>query len=195
LPSTPSSAPPDERPDAPADAPPPSGSRIRRLVAAGAILLVGAVVTITWVAVSGNDGGPDPRLAQVSAHGVATVGEPAPDFSLTAFDGTTVRLAAYRGTPVVVNFWQSYCIPCRQEFPMFRRQLAAHRGKFALIGVDVKDITSDGRAFAKQKHATWPLVEDASSAVAHAYGVRALPQTFFIRADGYFARELALITK
>ena len=91
---------------------------------------------------------------------------------------------------------------------MFRRQLAAHHGQFALIGVDVKDITADGRAFARQKHATWPLAEDPKNTVARAYGVRALPQTFFIRADGtiaqriygqvndeYFARELALITK
>ena len=176
-------------------------------MAAAAVALLAIVGAVTWVAVAGNDDGPDPRAAQVSVHGVAALGDAAPDFSLTTFDGRAVRLSAYRGTPVVVNFWRSDCHPCRQEFPMFRRQLLAHHGEFALIGVDVKDITADGRAFAKQQHATWTLVEDPNNAVARAYGVRALPQTFFIRADGtiaqriygqvtdeYFARQLAQIT-
>ncbi len=116
-------------------------------MAAAAVALLAIVGAVTWVAVAGNDDGPDPRAAQVSVHGVAALGDAAPDFSLTTFDGRAVRLSAYRGTPVVVNFWRSDCHPCRQEFPMFRRQLLAHHGEFALIGVDVKDITADGRAF------------------------------------------------
>ncbi len=117
-------------------------------------------------------------------------------------------MSDYRGTPVVLNFWASYCHPCRQEFPLFRSQLAEHRGEFVVLGVDTKDITSDARAFAKDQQATWPILEDSSNAVGQAYGIAAVPQTFFIRRDGTiaqryyaeipdddFATELAKITK
>ena len=88
---------------------------------------------------------------------------------------------------MVLNFWASCCHPCREEFPLFREQLAAGDGDFVVLGVDVKDIESDAKQFARKQKATWPIVVDPSSAVAKAYGVAALPQTFFIRPDGTVA--------
>ena len=140
--------------------------------------------------------------------GIATVGERAPDFELQTLDGDTVRLSDYAGKPVVVNFWASYCHPCREEFPMFRKALARHDDDFVLLGIDYKDITSDARAFAKEKRATWPILKAPTASGRPAYGVRAVPQTFFIERDGtisqgYYARrpedlfeqELAKIAK
>lgn len=175
------------------------------------LAFVVAVGAVTWIAVAGTDDSattPDRRLGQVSVKGIATVGEPAPDFTLRTLEGDTVTLADYRGKPVIVNFWASYCIPCRDEFPMFRRQLAKHDGKFVVLGVDYKDIASDARAFAKHQRATWPILEDPDNVVGAAYGIRAVPQTFFVRRDGtiaqrvygqvserFFERELAKILK
>jgi peroxiredoxin len=177
-----------------------------------AIAVVATVAAVTVVVISDNQPASTPTsakgAAKASIQGVATVGEAAPDFALKTLDGKTVRLSDYAGKAVVVNFWASYCHPCRQEFPMFRQALEQHHNDFVLLGVDYRDITSDARKFAKDKRATWPILEDPDNAVALAYGVRAVPQTFFIGRDGkisqrYYARvpddlfeqELAKIAK
>ena len=170
------------------------------------MIVVGA---ITWVVVASNHGSSDDAVVPAAVrNGGPKVGDQAPDFTLRTLGGKTVRLSDYRGTPVVLNFWASYCHPCRQEFPLFRSQLAEHRGKFVVLGVDTKDITSDARAFAKEQRATWPILDDSSNAAGKAYGIAAVPQTFFIRRNGtiaqrYYAQipdddfstELAKITK
>jgi peroxiredoxin len=179
---------------------------------AGALTVVVAVGVITWASVSSNDAtkssATDPRLGQVSVEGVATVGDQAPDFTLKTLDGKTVSLSDYRGKPVVINFWQSYCIPCRAEFPMLRQQVGRNHGDFVLLGIDYDDIPSDARAFAEAQHAAWPILDDSGKALGQAYGIRAIPQTFFVNRDGTisqryygrmeaseFAPELAKIVK
>jgi cytochrome c biogenesis protein CcmG/thiol:disulfide interchange protein DsbE len=145
------------------------------------VIVVGA---ITWVAVAsnGDDAGEGTVVPKVLS---AKVGEAAPDFTLPTLDGKSVRLSDYRGKPVVLNFWASWCTPCRQEFPLLRDTLAARRGDFALLGVDTRDyVESDGRRFAADKHADWPNGFDASEGVRRGYGVTGLPETFFIDAKG-----------
>jgi thiol-disulfide isomerase/thioredoxin len=88
---------------------------------------------------------------------------------------------------VVLNFWASYCIPCRKEFPLFKEQLAKDAGRFVVLGVDAKDIESDAEHFAKEQKATWPIVVDSDNDVAQAYGIGAVPQTFFIKPNGKVA--------
>jgi cytochrome c biogenesis protein CcmG/thiol:disulfide interchange protein DsbE len=151
--------------------------------------VVVAVGAITWIAVaSGDDDGSSAVVEPKDLrNGGPRAGDVAPDFTLKTLDGRTVSLSDYRGKPVVLNFWASYCHPCREEFPLFREQLAADDGGFVVLGVDVKDIESDAEQFAEKQKATWPIVVDPSSAVAKAYGVAALPQTFFIRPDGTVA--------
>jgi peroxiredoxin len=177
-----------------------------------AVVVVAIVGAVTFVVV--DDDSTSPGTAAVAGGGraavagIAMVGERAPDFELRTLGGRTVRLSDFAGKPVVVNFWASYCHPCREEFPMFRKALARHDDDFVLLGVDYEDITSDARAFAKDQHATWPILKDPDGAVALAYGVRAVPQTFFIARDGtisqrYYAQvpedlfeeELAAIAK
>lgn len=169
-------------------------------------MVVGA---ITWVAVASNEDSSDGTVVpQAVRDGGPKVGDEAPDFTLKTLDGKTVKLSDYRGTPVVLNFWASWCNPCRKEFPRFRDALAAHPGKFVVLGVDYKDIPSDARKFAKSQRASWPMLDDSANAVSGAYGIRAVPQTFFIWRDGTiaqryyaqipdsdFAAELAKITK
>jgi peroxiredoxin len=187
LPSTPSSAPPD----------PESGRSPRAgwILAGIALVVVLVVGGITWAVIADSDDGGSANTVipkGVDAGG-PRVGDTAPGFTLHTYDGKTVSLSDYAGKPVVLNFWASYCHPCRQEFPLFRRQLAQHPGDFVVLGVDTKDIPSDGKSFAKEKKATWPIVVDDDAGVAKAYGVGALPQTFFITPKGkvalrYYAR-------
>jgi peroxiredoxin len=146
------------------------------------VLAVGA---ITWAVVAGSDDGATSDAVPAGVRdGGPRVGDAAPDFTLETFDGRSVSLSDYAGKPVVLNFWASYCHPCREEFPLFREQLGQHQGDFVVLGVDTKDIESDGEHFARQQKATWPIVFDASNDVAKAYGVGAVPQTFFIKPNG-----------
>jgi peroxiredoxin len=126
----------------------------------------------------------DPSIATTA--GVAGSGTKAPQFDLEGLNGGRVRLDQFRGSPVVVNFWASYCFPCRNEFTMFRNATTKYRAQgLRIVGITFNDITSDARAFAKQRHANWTLaVGGQGDPVGKAYGVRALPQTIFIDRHG-----------
>jgi cytochrome c biogenesis protein CcmG, thiol:disulfide interchange protein DsbE len=122
---------------------------------------------------------------------VAETGEPAPDFTLATLNGETVRLSDLRGRPVVVNFWASWCNPCREEFPLLADALDEHGDRdLAVVGVTYRDIESDSRAFVEEFGATWPQAVDEDAEVARAYGVRAIPQTFFVARDGRIADRI-----
>jgi cytochrome c biogenesis protein CcmG, thiol:disulfide interchange protein DsbE len=135
------------------------------------------------------------RGGEVSVAGVAEVGSPAPDFVLPSLDGNDdVRLAHFRGRPVIVNFWASWCNPCREEFPLLKEALRDHRAEgLAVIGVTYQDIPSDSRAFVEKMDASWPQGVD-DGGVAEAFGVRAIPQTFFVGRDGTIVARVFGIT-
>ncbi len=114
---------------------------------------------------------------------MAEVGQPAPDFELKTLDGKTVRLADLRGKPVLINFWASWCTPCRKEFP-FLQSLADENPGIEVLGITEDTIPSEARSFIKKKRATWPMLNDSGGAVAKEYGVRPIPQTMFVNRDG-----------
>ena len=156
------------------------------MLALVAITVVAIVGGVTWLVVRDTSGGTsDPKLAQVAHPQTLQLDEPAPDFELATLGGKTVKLSDYRGKPVVLNFWASWCTPCRKEFPLLRKTLAAHHGDFVLVGVNTNDpVESDGRSFAEQEKVPWPNGFDPGAVVARGYGVDPLPQTFFIDRDG-----------
>jgi cytochrome c biogenesis protein CcmG, thiol:disulfide interchange protein DsbE len=181
LPSTRSSEPPDPRPR----------RRGWLLILAG-VLTVGLVAGVL-VAVLGDGSESSGTMRPGSVTGAGgEVGSPVPDFELPALDGRgDVRLADYRGRPVIVNFWASWCNPCRQEFPLLQQALRDHGGeRLAVIGVTYQDIASDSRTFVRQRRATWAQGVDDGGTVADAFGVRAIPQSFFVRADGTIAARI-----
>jgi cytochrome c biogenesis protein CcmG, thiol:disulfide interchange protein DsbE len=86
---------------------------------------------------------------------------------------------------VVVNFWASWCVPCREEFPVIRDALAAHaRDGLVVFGVLFKDDPEPAKSFIASFGATWATVDDANGALATAYAVVAPPQSYFIDRDG-----------
>jgi cytochrome c biogenesis protein CcmG/thiol:disulfide interchange protein DsbE len=128
----------------------------------------------------------------------ASVGAPAPGFSLGSLDGRPVSLAAYRGRPVMLNFFASWCGPCREELPL----LLVAQGKFsaqglALVGVVFQDDDDSARSFAKAIGGDWPGLSDPGGKVAGDYGVsRGIPFTFFIDKDGVLrSRQIGQLTQ
>jgi cytochrome c biogenesis protein CcmG/thiol:disulfide interchange protein DsbE len=113
------------------------------------------------------------------------VGNQAPAIASTTLDGAAFDLASLRGRPVIVNFWGPSCVPCRDEFPLFKAKLAAHAADgLAIVGVLTYDGPDDAKAFVARYGATWPTVLDADGAIRNAYRVAARPQSYFIDRSG-----------
>ena len=95
-------------------------------------------------------------------------------------------LASLRGQVVILNFWASWCDPCKDEAPILEDywQREAQPAGVAMVGIDTQDITDDARAFATTYGLTYPLVHDDGSDVSRAYGVSAFPETFVLDAQG-----------
>ncbi len=120
------------------------------------------------------------------------LGAPAPDFQVTRFNGDTLRLSDLRGQVVVLNFWASWCPPCRREMPAFEDAwLASRDDGVVFVGLASNDLESDARAFAQHVGVTYPLGLDLDGAVADAYLVRVMPTTYFIDRDGLLQRKLS----
>jgi len=121
----------------------------------------------------------------VTSRAPQLVGNAAPAFASTTLDGARFDLASLHGRPVIVNFWGPSCIPCRDEFPLFKAKLAAHTADgLAIVGVLTYDGPDDAKAFIAQYGATWPTVLDADGAIRTAYRVAARPQSYFIDRSG-----------
>jgi cytochrome c biogenesis protein CcmG/thiol:disulfide interchange protein DsbE len=120
------------------------------------------------------------------------VGALAPALALVDLDGKPVSLADLRGRPVVLNFWASWCGPCRDEFPELKAAVDAHAADgLAVVGVLFKDDVAPARDFMTKMGATWPSLADPDGVGANAYRVIAPPTTFFIDRDGV-VRDLQL---
>jgi cytochrome c biogenesis protein CcmG, thiol:disulfide interchange protein DsbE len=123
--------------------------------------------------------------------------EPAPAFSLISLDGDSVSLDALRGQVVLVNFWASWCPPCRVEMPGFERVYRARRDDgFVIVGIATdRHAEADIRAFVAEHDITYPILLATQQVVRDYGGVRALPESFLLdregrirhRVVGYFA--------
>jgi len=118
-----------------------------------------------------------------------TVGKPAAAFTLQKLDGTgTLTMTPTDGKVVVINFWASWCIPCKQENPALVRVYERYRASdVVFIGVLYQDSREAGLQYVRDNGVTWPTVSDDDGRVAFAYGVFGIPETYFIGPDGIIA--------
>jgi cytochrome c biogenesis protein CcmG/thiol:disulfide interchange protein DsbE len=174
----------------------PAGGRsaLRWVIRGAAILAAGAFIALLayGIATKGTNTTIDDSLARSQA-------APAPGFTLDVLqrgngndrrldqamaDGK-LSLQELRGSPVVLNFWASWCIPCRDESPNLQRTWdAERRNGVVVLGLDQQDITSDARGFIKRFGLTYPMVRDGGDSTAHRYGTTGIPETYFISAQG-----------
>jgi cytochrome oxidase Cu insertion factor (SCO1/SenC/PrrC family) len=143
---------------------------------------------------SGGDGWGSPEVLQA----LTTIGRPeqtpqsgggtAAMFRLLASDGSSVSLADYKGQPLVINFWASYCPPCKAEMPLLDQSVGPQSGA-RLVLVDEGDSGSSTRAFLESLDIHRAALLDSDLSVGHSYGIFMLPMTIFVRADGTIDRR------
>ncbi|MGH9013217.1 MAG: TlpA family protein disulfide reductase [Acidimicrobiia bacterium] len=102
----------------------------------------------------------------------------------------TISLASYRGRPVVVNFFASWCAPCRREMPAFQSVYQKVKGEVAFVGIDNQDIRSDGLALLEETDVTYPAGFDPEGKAARDFGILGMPTTLFISADGEMLEQV-----
>jgi len=115
-----------------------------------------------------------------------TAGGTAPAFSLTSTDGSKVSLAGLAGKPLVINFWATYCPPCKAEMPLLQKRAGQQSG-VQLVYVNEGNSRQAARDFLDSLGIHQPALLDSDLGVGHAYGAIALPTTVFVRADGTIA--------
>jgi cytochrome c biogenesis protein CcmG/thiol:disulfide interchange protein DsbE len=113
------------------------------------------------------------------------VGRRGPDFTLTSLDGESVSLASLQGHPIVLNFFATWCIPCRSELPAFQEMARRHAERgLAVLLVDLQEDPGDVGQFLESLKVSLPAVVDDTGHVTKAYRVRGLPSTFFVDREG-----------
>jgi cytochrome c biogenesis protein CcmG, thiol:disulfide interchange protein DsbE len=125
------------------------------------------------------------RPPVIEVPGSALLNQPAPDFELERLEGGTLRLSDLRGRPVMVNFWASWCLPCREEFPLFREVRDRHAAEgLEIVGIVHRDGREAARSFAADHGGDWPMVLDPDEEAWQAYRGQLLPITYFIDREG-----------
>ena len=130
---------------------------------------------------------PPPRLRRPGLPPIPIIGDIAPDFELPTLDGAPMRLSSLRGKVVLLNFWATWCGPCRKEMPHLQRLHEKYpEGRFALIGV-VDEKPDEVREFLAEREITYPSLFDKAHDVFHRYGVTGIPMTAVIGPNGKIA--------
>src|SRR5258708_6838813 len=170
---------------------PKSKSRRRRIIIFTVISLVNVgLLAVLWIALltpasnSHNNASSDPLL-----------GKPAPDFTLALLGkqpGKALHLADLKGKLIVINFWASWCDPCKQEAPLLQAQWQRAKAQgVVFIGIDFQDGQSPALSFVQQNDLTYTNVVDPNGSTGIDYGVTGVPETFFIDRNGVIVNTAA----
>ncbi|MCU0757970.1 MAG: TlpA family protein disulfide reductase [Steroidobacteraceae bacterium] len=127
---------------------------------------------------------PAPANADAAAPALGNA-RPAPDFTLPSAGGKSLSLSQYKGQVVMINFWATWCGPCRQEMPLLDAMYRKYKGMgFTLIGVNVEPDTAAAEKFLKELPVSFPVAFDADSKVSKLYDVKGMPSTVIVDRKG-----------
>ena len=154
------------------------------------VVAVGVVVALLGLLIWKVAKGDDNAVTSSLADGKVVA---APAFTLAKLDGNgELALKSLRGKTVVLNFWASWCGPCKDETPLLQKGWERWQGKdVVFVGIDVKDFRGDARAFVRKFGVTYPNVYDGKGSTVGRYGVTGFPETYFIDARGRVVYRIA----
>ena len=116
---------------------------------------------------------------------VASIGRPVPHFDLPTLSGDErVAVADHVGKPMVINFWATWCVPCRTEAPLLERAAKRYDDRVVFIGVDVRDFNGDAKNFVEKHGLTYLIAYDGPARLWEPWGITGLPETFFVDRNG-----------
>ena len=170
----------------------PRRSRWRWLSLAPTTLGVALVALLGWSLFSSGSG--KNLVAQIAAHErpnapaftlpvIWPTRPPWPDALAAAVADGHLSLSELRGRPTVINFWASWCIPCKDEAPLLNANAATHPG-VRFIGINVQDVTGDAISFSRHYHTPYLSVHDPGTNIYRRYGLTGVPETFYLDAHG-----------
>ena len=161
---------------------------MRRLLAPVPVAVIGVVIALVALLAYGlASNEPDRGIEEALEQGER---QPAPELELPRLSGNGVRsLEDYRGQVVVLNFWASWCEPCREESPLLQRwhERISADGAGTVLGIDILDASQDARDFAREYRLTYPMLRDGDGSSLDDWGVVAYPETFVIDRRGRIA--------
>ena len=160
------------------------------IILGGGVPLLALIALLAWASFGsgGNPGGlvVNSNLVAVEVDGAAR------DFRLDLIGGGTLQLSDLQGKVVMVDFWASWCPPCRVEAPVLAKVYQEFQGQpVEFVGVALWDNAGDAEVFLRQEGHTYPNGFDASGVIAIDYGVRGIPEKYFIDRDGTLAKKLS----
>ena len=127
---------------------------------------------------------------------VPSLDAPAPNFELDSLSGETIQLEDYRGKPVLLNFWATWCAPCRLEMPTFQHRYIEHAGDLAVIAVNNAESPADVQSFVAEMGLTFDILLDPDAEIQRLYQVRGYPTSFLIDDAGVIrVQHIGLMTE
>lgn len=168
---------------------------IKKLLAAFILVLLVGILIINVTRISDDDegrnevnvtGNTDVEGAAIvsSSKSGLEVGQKAPNFELQTLSGETIKLSDLKGKKVFINFWATWCAPCKEEMPEMQKFYDNHSDELEILAVNVESNPNTARKFMKKRNYSYPILLDTNSKVIQLYNISPIPTTYFVGTDG-----------